>query len=297
MDNKSEPEKSMRKKIKREGPTRPWQEGMGAKGEPKGDPKSRSEYAKINHSEELPLLPTIARAISAFGKVYNSFEANGTERIPQQGPALIVFYHGLVPLDAWYFGLQFFLERGRMIHGLGDRWMFRIPGVKQLVESIGVVEGTPEAARKLLGEGRLVGVSPGGVREAISGYHNNYRLLWKDRIGFAKIALDAKVDIIPGFSENVEELYRAPLAGSHLLQGLYEKTRLPIVPIMGLGALPFPVKVRTWIGEPIRHDPRDTPEMLAEKTRIAIEGLIGEHQRRHMTIFEALKQRFKGPTS
>src|SRR4051812_20402638 len=114
-------------------------------------------------------LDIIAKLITQFGKVYNDFEAIGAENIPSQGPALVVFYHGLMPLDAWYFGLQHYLNTGRLIRGLGDRWLFKTPLMKQLVEAVGAVEGDYKTALKLLKQGELVGVSPGGTREAISG--------------------------------------------------------------------------------------------------------------------------------
>lgn len=45
---------------------------------------------------------------------------------------------------------------------------------------------------KILREGHLLGVAPGGLREGnFSDKH--YNLLWNNRIGFAKVALAAKV--------------------------------------------------------------------------------------------------------
>lgn len=238
-------------------------------------------------------LDKIAKAITTFGKLYNGFEIIGEDNIPKEGPALIVFYHGLMPLDVWYFGLEYYLRHGRLIKGLGDRWLFKTPGLKQLVETVGGVEGTPETARRLLRSGELVGVSPGGTREAISGTVNNYKLIWKSRLGFAKLAQECKVDIIPGFTRNVEELYRAPFVEHPLIQTLYEKTRWPLVPIVGLGALPFPVKLTTVIGEPIKFDPARTPEELAKLTRTSLEKLMKENQPRRQTILNAVKERWK----
>jgi len=38
----------------------------------------------------------------------------------------------------------------------------------------------------------MLAIAPGGVYEAQFG-DSNYKLLWKNRVGFAKVALDAKV--------------------------------------------------------------------------------------------------------
>lgn len=47
------------------------------------------------------------------------------------------------------------------------------------------------------------------------------------------------------------------------LRCLYERTRLPLVPVYGF----FPVKLRTYIGEPIPYDPNITSDELAKKVR------------------------------
>jgi 1-acyl-sn-glycerol-3-phosphate acyltransferase len=236
-------------------------------------------------------LKNIAKIITTFGRWYNGFESFGDEHIPSTGPALVVFYHGLMPLDAWYFGLNYYLKTGRLIRGLGDRWLFKAPGMKQLVRAVGGVEGRPQVALQMLKDGHLVGVSPGGVREAISGTENNYKLIWGKRLGFAKLAIEANVPIIPGFTKNVEEIYRAPFAGTPLFQAIYEATRLPLVPFLGLGPLPFPAKLITYIGEPIHPKPGETPESLKQRTQEALEQLIMKYQPKDQTILSAIKER------
>jgi 1-acyl-sn-glycerol-3-phosphate acyltransferase len=227
----------------------------------------------------VELMPTIAKLITSFGKHYNQYKVCGLEHIPQEGGALLVLYHGLVPLDFWYLGLKIYLETGRQPCALVDRWLMKTPGLSWLTRAVGGISGDRAAALELLRKGTLIGVSPGGVREAISGSKNHYKLKWGDRMGFARIAVEAGVPIIPGFTQNVESLYLSPMAEHAFFQKLYEVTRLPIVPIVGLGVLPFPVPLTTWLGEPLRPQAGDTPEIVAERTRTAIEGLIAQHQR------------------
>ncbi|MCB0383838.1 MAG: acyltransferase family protein [Bdellovibrionales bacterium] len=236
------------------------------------------------------ILDPVARAVSWFGRIYNDYEVEGLENIPTEGPALVVFYHGLVPLDLWYCGLLYYLETGRKARALGDDFLFKIPGLGSLVSSIGGVPGDPKLAVELLKDGNVVGVSPGGVREAISGADNDYKLVWGNRQGFARVALEAKVPIVPGFTRNVEGLYRAPFAGTSFVQNLYEKTRWPLVPIVGVGALPFPVKLVSHIGEPIPYDPNDSPATLVGKTRSALERLIAENQPKDSTVLTGLEE-------
>lgn len=54
-----------------------------------------------------------------------------------------------------------------------------------------VIPGTVQSCSSILKEGNLLAIAPGGVYEAQ--FSNNYSLMWKKRLGFAKVALDAKV--------------------------------------------------------------------------------------------------------
>lgn len=118
--------------------------------------------------------------------------------------------------------------------------------------------------------------------------NNNYELLWKNRIGFAKVAIEAKTSIIPMFTENLREGFRSVGFMRRLFIKLYNVTRFPVRPIYG----GFPVKFRTHLGPPIEYDPTLTPEQLQEKVALAIEDLIQKHQRIPGSILHALLARF-----
>lgn len=241
--------------------------------------------------DRSPSRDAITSGLLAFGRAWNAYEARGAEHIPLDRPALIVFYHGFIPIDAWYFGCWFYQRTGRLIRALGEKLLFEIPGLREICDHMGVVPGKPESALHLLGEGHIVAVSPGGVREAIAGRGRAYELVWGERLGFARVALQAGVDIIPAFCENIDEAYRSP--GVHLrpVQDFYERTRVPVVPLVGLGLLPFPVKLRSWVGPPVRHVPGESPESLRERTAAALRALIAAHQGPPPRLPRALLQR------
>lgn len=98
---------------------------------------------------------------------------------------------------------------------------------------------TAEACVQVLNEGNLLAVSPGGIYEAQFG-DNYYNLLWRKRIGFAKVAIEAKVPIIPMFTENLREGNRTLTFLRRFLLNLYNKIRMPVIPMVGV----FPVKLR-----------------------------------------------------
>ncbi len=237
------------------------------------------------------VLDAMAGAVDGFGRRWNAYEIRGVENIPRGRPSLLVLYHGLMPLDGWYLLARLYREHGIRVRGLADRWMFQVPGLAGFVRTGGAVPGAPDVALRLLQQGETVLVSPGGVREAIAGRPGLYEVRWGERLGFARLALQARVPLMPVFGENVEALYRAPLAHTRPIQALYERTRLPLVPIVGLGPLPWPVKVRTWIGEPIEPRPEDTPESLRDRVRDALQALMDDHQARRPRLMRGLLQR------
>lgn len=54
-----------------------------------------------------------------------------------------------------------------------------------------VIPGTIQTCANVLKDGNFLAIAPGGVYESQFSY--NYNLMWKKRLGFAKVALDAKV--------------------------------------------------------------------------------------------------------
>ncbi|NXY01790.1 TMM68 protein, partial [Pteruthius melanotis] len=218
--------------------------------------------------------------------LWHGYELHGVENIPP-GPGLVVFYHGATPVDYIYFSARLHIMKKRRCSVVADHFVFRLPGFKILLDVHGVIHGPKEACVSTLKEGRLLAIAPGGVREALFS-DEMYTILWSNRKGFAQVAIDAKVPIIPMFTQNVREGFRT-LGGIKILRSLYERIRLPVVPLYG----GFPVKLRTFIGEPIPYEPNMTAEELAEKTKAAVQALIEKHQKIPGNIFRALMERFQ----
>uniref|UniRef100_A0A023FD88 Putative phosphate acyltransferase n=1 Tax=Amblyomma cajennense TaxID=34607 RepID=A0A023FD88_AMBCJ len=230
---------------------------------------------------------TLALLWSGHGRVWHGYEVQGFENIPDTGGALLVYYHGALPLDYYYLLASCLLHKRRLIRAVGDRFLFMVPGFKILTEVFKVSPGTVQSCAQVMRDGNLLAIAPGGVLEAQFG-DERYRLLWKKRLGFAKAAIEARVPIIPVFTQNIREAFRSVAFGRGLFKRLYDKTRLPIVPIYG----GFPVKLRTIIGPPIPFDPNVSPSELAHKASTAVEALIREHQEIPGSIVRALAQRF-----
>ena len=199
-----------------------------------------------------------------------------------------MYYHGALPLDYYYFVAKVVLHKRRIIHSVVDTFLFHVPGFGAILHAFACTPGTVASCAKDLSEGNLLGLSPGGVYEAMFSDHKKYQVEWKSRVGFAKIALEAKVPVIPIFTKNIREAVRTFSFGKGLMKFIYNKTRLPCAPIYG----GWPVKLTTYVGDPISHDPNDTPESLRDKCKEAIEKLIKDNQRIPGSVCMALFERF-----
>ncbi|RVE45111.1 hypothetical protein evm_010220 [Chilo suppressalis] len=222
----------------------------------------------------------------AHGWLWHGYDIRGLENIPD-GPFLVIYYHGALPIDMYYFTARMLLFKRRHIHTVADRFMFKIPGWASLLEGLCVIPGTVQTCAGVLRAGNPLAISPGGVYEAQFGDHS-YRLHWKSRIGFAKVAQEAKVPIVPIFTQNVREAFRTVGWLRGICLRVYAATRIPLAPVYG----GFPVKLVTHVGKPIPYDPTLTPQQLQQKVATAIEQLIEVHQRIPGSILLALIQRF-----
>ena len=64
-------------------------------------------------------------------------------------------------------------------------------GLATLLEALEIQPATSITCQRMLEEGHVLAISPGGVREALFSDHH-YQLIWKERKGFARVALAAK---------------------------------------------------------------------------------------------------------
>jgi len=222
------------------------------------------------------------------GDIWHGYEIVGFENIPEKGRALLIYYHAAMPLDFYYLYSKTLLYKNRRMKIIADRFLFKVPGLGSLLEAFEVTPGSKNQCVKLLEKEHMLSISPGGVREALFSDHN-YEVIWGTRAGFAKIAIEAKCPIIPMYTQNSREALRTIPFFKNFFRMIYEKTRLPLLPIYGL----FPVKMRTIIGKPIEYDENLSVDELRDLTKLKIEELIQEHQTLPGNIFSAILDRFR----
>lgn len=202
------------------------------------------------------------------------------ERIPRTGAALIVSNHGPFGLDSIVLTSLVLRDTGRYVRFLVERNLARIAPIRSFFNAVAVLPGTKAAALEALGRGDLVGSYPGGIDESLKRTSDRHRLKWGARDGFAKVALRARVPIVPIAGLGIDDIYtivaREPWIGRRLLGS--PRYDLPLT----LGAFGTPLPRRTTmrfvVCEPIMplgeaHDP-SAVHALRDTTRAALEHAL-----------------------
>ncbi len=227
----------------------------------------------------------------------------GLEHLPREGAVLLTGNHTIYGLlDIPMLGLEVWEKTGRAVRGLGDHIHFKLPVWRDLLQSIGAVRGTREICGRLFEMGEVVLVFPGGGREVMKHKHEQYQLVWKERVGFARMAIQHGVPIVPFASVGVEDMFDVVLDADDLMQspvgsllralGIEEQPWFrhgeiipPVAVGHGLGPVPrlerqyflfgAPIDTTPWAG---RHDDRDACIEVRDRVKGAIELQI-EHLR------------------
>jgi 1-acyl-sn-glycerol-3-phosphate acyltransferase len=211
------------------------------------------------------LSPEYARRFIILGALlyrhYFRVETHGIEHLPA-GRVLVVANHAgnTIPWDGVMLGLSLVLEpeRPRMVRGMAEFYLPRIPWWSELIHRVGAVVGTPENCIQLLEREEAIIIMPEGHRGFIKPYTEAYKLQ-RFGNGFVRLALQTGTPVLPAAIIGAEE--QSPgLFDSKFLARLIGAPAFPITatwPLLGpLGFLvPLPVKFRLRFGEPIYFEP------------------------------------------
>lgn len=219
-------------------------------------------------SDNAPLNPTPSEwEIRAFEAVFAPVRAwasprfYGLENIPAEGPVLIVANHNLLGgIDAPLLMPEILRQRGRLVRGLAEH-VLMVPGVREILHRFGAVRGTRNNCLALLERGEAVVVFPGGGREAIRRKGEKYVLKWEGRTGFARMAIQAGVPIVPLAMIGVDDAFDIVFDGQHpvmrplrwtcSLLGINPELNPPMVKGIGPTPLPRPERFYFSAGAPI----------------------------------------------
>ena len=222
--------------------------------------ETRVEPPSLENAERILRLFDVAEGL-------HRYEVHGLEHVPAGGPALLVSSHSLVALDMFLLCKRIFERDGRVVRGLTDHFVFSVPVMRDVWATLGIVDGTQENGTRLLDSGQLAACMPGGGLEASRSWRLKRTLRWGNHRGYARLAVRANVPIIPTACPAADDLYCVLVDGwttGRLIQRVTRTKRVFPVPLaVGVGILPFPVKLTQYVGEPQWPLPEGDPEERA----------------------------------
>jgi len=237
------------------------------------------------------LLALIGRAFRPGG--WLEVRARGFENVPSS-PVMLVSNHSggtLIP-DVWGFAFAWYRHFGtsRPLHILGHELLFATRASARFFEACGVLRATPHAAREVLVDHRRdLLVLPGGDRDAWRPWRDRYRVHFAGRTGYARLALEAQVPVVPVAHAGAHETLMVLSSGEGLAKrfGLHRVARAEIWPIhlslpwglaMGpLPHLPVPTPFRYLLGAPLAlPSGAEAVLRLDEQVRAAVQQQLDE---------------------
>lgn len=215
----------------------------------------------------------------------------GLDRIPDERPLLFVGNHTLFGLlDVPLMFAELWKKKEIFLRSLGDHDHFKIPVWGEFLRRFGVVDGTRENCAALMRAGEAVLVFPGGAREVAKRKNERYQLIWKDRLGFARMALRHRCTIVPFAAVGADDAYDIIVDGDDILRSpvgrlgkklglMREDFVLPIAKGFRGTPLPKPQRFYFEFAEPIPTseypgDDDSSARAVRDTTRAAIEGAI-----------------------
>ena len=250
------------------------------------------------------------RLIEPLRKLINP-KVYGIENVPMRGALLVGNHTVLGVLDLPLICAELW-ERGRIVRALGDHAQFKVPGWRDMLKSVGVVEGTRANCAELMLRGELILVFPGGGREVAKRKGEQYKLVWKNRMGFARMAIQYSYPIVPFASVGADDAVDIVVDADN---PLLAPERLFVEKVLGspdswpiwrgIGPTPIPRPERQYycFGEQMqttsvrgRHNDDATVRQVRDSTKTAVEyGIQFLLEEREHDKNRSLIRRLLGP--
>jgi 1-acyl-sn-glycerol-3-phosphate acyltransferase len=237
----------------------------------------------------MPLAPTSLQRLAStqLGRRFSGALADaadarlvGVENVPLAGGALLVGNHALLGLDAFPLTALIIVHTGRAPRFLGERNLWRMPGLRRVLDAVGAIPGTPDDAVRLLAEGELVCVYPGGIDDSFKPSREAYTLKWGERAGFARVAIRAGVPIVPIAATGVDEIFEVKRHEHFLGRRFGGAPRYDIPLPENLWPRRVPLEYHALAAIDTRGDVEDPSvvERVRLATRGAIEGVLTRYR-------------------
>lgn len=207
-------------------------------------------------------------AVRLASQLYFRADVRGLDHIPPEGPVLLVGNHsgGTMIADTFVFGQYFYDHFGaqRRFHQLAHDLVFKVPGLRALVERYGTVPASPANMAGALRRDAALLVYPGGDHETYRPSWESDQIDFAGRTGFVKLALKHQIPIVPVVAVGGQETALFLGQGGRVARALKldRRFRLKVLPaaigppfgltILDLpGRIPLPAKISIRVLKPI----------------------------------------------
>ncbi len=188
----------------------------------------------------------------------------GLENVPDDGRVLLIGNHTIYGLlDVPFMAAGLYKDKGIIPRAMGDHTHWRIPLWGELLGALGAVPGTRANCSRLMQDGETILVYPGGSREVNKREGEAYKLFWRERIGFARMAIEHDYPVVTVAAVGAEEMLDVVVDRNNslwaALSGVSERlldVGLPSI-VRGIGPTPIPRPKRLdfKFGRPIESAP------------------------------------------
>ena len=240
-------------------------------------------------------------AVRLASQLYFRADVRGLAHIPPDGPVLLVGNHsgGTMIADTFVFGQHFYDRFGpqRRFHQLAHDLVFKLPGLRALLERYGTVPASPANMARALRRDAALLVYPGGDHETYRPSWESGQIDFAGRTGFVELAIRHRVPIVPVVAVGGQETALFLGQGRRLARALQldRRLRLKVLPAaigppFGLtildmpGRIPLPAKISIRVLKPIdlrerlgsRPDPEDGYRLITSSMQRVLTRLSNE---------------------
>jgi hypothetical protein len=205
---------------------------------------------------------------------YHRHEAVGVENIPREGGFVLACNHSFATYDGFLMAVILKDDLGRIPIAIGDRLMLRSRIFGPFFRELGFIEGSRESAAESLKAGQILGLLPGGMREALRSSKDKYRIDWRGRFGFVWASLLSGTPIVLAACPRADDIF--DVADLSITRRVYERFKVPMALVRGYGpsVIPRPIQLIHLVSEPI--EPPVAPDQVTERDVVAHHATVTE---------------------
>ena len=216
---------------------------------------------------------------------YFRIEVEGLERVPRDGPVVLVGPHrGIIPFDAMMLLHLLGRAHARFPRFLVDPALLKFPGVGRFIPRLGGIVACHESADWVLERGEILGIFPEATQGAFSHIRDAHRLVEFRSSEFARLALRHRAPIVPFVTVGAAEIL--PVVAKLRWRWWERYAGWVWIPVPAT-PVPLPIKLHTRFLPPIHLDDTANPDEAAARVRLLL-------QREIDAILALRRSRFRG---